>query len=100
MYPKTIRYENNVNGFGIQTMSVRSHGWSRAFHVGTGVVGKRFRASGRGCFAFIDDIDPVNVLAQANGNPYALQSAKKEPLATYIAGMLLSEVVGGRLLPQ
>ena len=38
------------------------------------------------------------MLAQANGNPYALQSARrKNPLATYIAGMLLSEVVGGRL---
>ena len=56
------------------------------------------RVEEEGGFAFIDDIDPVNVLAQANGNPYALQSARrKNPLATYIAGMLLSEVVGGRL---
>ena len=68
-------------------------------YVGTDRIRKEIpRVEEEGGFAFIDDIDPVNVLAQANGNPYALQSARrKNPLATYIAGMLLSEVVGGRL---
>ena len=85
---------------GFRRQSVRSHGWSRAFHVGAHARSRREiprEGEEEGGFAFIDDIDPVNVLAQANGNPYALQSARrKNPLATYIAGMLLSEVVGGK----
>lgn len=45
-----------------------------------------------------NSLDPINEQAQANGNPYALQSIRrKNGLATYIAGMLLSEIVGGRL---
>jgi len=42
--------------------------------------------------------DPVNAAAFANGNPFAAQSVRRaNPLATFVAGMLLTEVVGGRL---
>ena len=42
--------------------------------------------------------DPVNAAAAAKGNPFAAQSARRaNPLATFVAGMLLTEVIGGRL---
>ena len=42
--------------------------------------------------------DAVNVAAAAKGNPFAAQSARRaNPLATFVAGMLLTEVIGGRL---
>jgi len=42
--------------------------------------------------------DVVNAAAAAKGNPFAAQSARRaNPLATFVAGMLLTEVVGGRL---
>ena len=42
--------------------------------------------------------DVVNAAAAAKGNPFAAQSARRANLlATFVAGMLLTEVVGGRL---
>ena len=42
--------------------------------------------------------DQINAAAAAKGNPFAAQSdRRRNPLATFVAGMLLSEVVGGRL---
>ena len=42
--------------------------------------------------------DPVNEVAAAKGNPFAQQSARRaNSLATYCAGMMLAEVIGGRL---
>lgn len=42
--------------------------------------------------------DPVNEVALAKGNPFAQQSARRaNSLATYCAGMMLAEVIGGRL---
>jgi predicted Zn-dependent peptidase len=42
--------------------------------------------------------DPVNAAAAAKSNPFAAQSARRaNPLATFVAGMLLTEVIGGRL---
>jgi len=42
--------------------------------------------------------DPINDVAAAKGNPFAQQSVRRaNPLATYCAGMMLAEVVGGRL---
>ena len=42
--------------------------------------------------------DPVNEVASAKGNPFAQQSARRaNSLATYCAGMMLAEVIGGRL---
>ena len=42
--------------------------------------------------------DPVNEVAAVKGNPFARQSVRRaNPLATYCAGMMLAEVVGGRL---
>ena len=39
--------------------------------------------------------DAVNVAAAAKGNPFAAQSARRaNPLATFVAGMLLTEVIG------
>jgi predicted Zn-dependent peptidase len=42
--------------------------------------------------------DPVNEVAAAKGNPFAQQSVRRaNALATYCAGMMLAEVIGGRL---
>lgn len=43
-------------------------------------------------------LDQVNQQAHVAGNPFAAQSARRaNPLATFVAGMLLTEVIGGRL---
>jgi predicted Zn-dependent peptidase len=42
--------------------------------------------------------DQVNAAAHAAGNPFAARSARRaNPLAMFVAGMLLTEVIGGRL---
>jgi hypothetical protein len=42
--------------------------------------------------------DPVNAAAALKENPFAAQSIRRaNPLATFVAGMLLTEVIGGRL---
>ena len=42
--------------------------------------------------------DPVNASAALKQNPFAAQSIRRaNPLATFVAGMLLTEVIGGRL---
>jgi predicted Zn-dependent peptidase len=42
--------------------------------------------------------DQVNAAAAAAGNPFAARSVRRaNPLATFVAGMLLTEVIGGRL---
>ena len=43
-------------------------------------------------------LDQINLQAHAQGNPFAARSVRRaNPLATFVAGMLLTEVIGGRL---